>query len=165
MRCAHCGSMIGPTDPSCKSCGTAVVPVAPSAPPTQSFPPQSSPPPSAGSPAPTAASADQWAVPKPGEEWGVPGYQGTPTWQQPAQPYAYTAQAPPRSAGAGFSIAGIICGVIALFFCPIVFGIAGLVLSGKAKSRGEPLAGTARIFSIVGLIGGFIIGALVYTQM
>ena len=152
MRCLQCGSMIGPTDASCPTCGTAVVPVAPAAPP---------PPP----PRPAPPASDPWAIPKPGEQWGVPGHQSPPAWQQPAQPYGYVPQRPTRSAGAGYSIAGIICGAIALFFCPIVFGIAGLVLSGKAKSRGEPLAGVARIVSIVGLIGGFVIGILVYTQM
>jgi hypothetical protein len=116
-------------------------------------------------PRPAPPASDPWAIPKPGEQWGVPGHQSPPAWQQPAQPYGYVPQRRTRSAGAGYSIAGIICGAIALFFCPIVFGIAGLVLSGKAKSRGEPLAGVARIVSIVGLIGGFVIGILVYTQM
>ena len=152
MRCLQCGSMIGPTDPSCPTCGTPVAPVAPAAPP---------PPP----PNPAPPASDPWAIPKPGEQWGVPGHQSPGAWQQPAQPYGYAPEQRTRSAGAGYSIAGIICGAIALFFCPIVFGIAGLVLSGKAKSRGEPLASVARIVSIVGLIGGFVIGILVYTQM
>ncbi len=85
--------------------------------------------------------------------------------QPPAQAYGYAAPVTTRDAGSGYSIGGIICGVVALAFCPLVLGGIGLFLSSKAKARGESLADVARIVSLVGLIGGFIIGMLVYTQM
>jgi hypothetical protein len=95
----------------------------------------------------------------------VPGYSNQPAWQPPAQPYADAGLARTRDAGNGYSIAGIICGAVALVFCPIVLGIVGLVLSAKAKQRGESLAGVARVVSIVGLVGGMLLGVLVYTQL
>jgi hypothetical protein len=175
MRCTHCGSMIGPTDPSCPTCGTAVVTVpprmAPATPPIT--PPSDAPgaPPSAwptvapSAPVPPVAAENPWAVPAPGTEWGVPRGPNQLPMQPPAQAYGYMAPARTRDAGAGYSIAGIICGVVALAFCPLVLGGIGLFLSTKAKARGESLAGVARVVSLVGLIGGFIIGVLVYTQM
>jgi hypothetical protein len=176
MTCTHCGSMIGPTDPSCPSCGAAVVAVpprmAPATPP--GAPPSDAPgaPPSAwpavapsAPPVSPVAAENQWAVPAPGTEWGVPRGPNQLPMQPPAQAYGYMAPARTRDAGAGYSIAGIICGVVALGFCPLVLGGIGLFLSSKAKARGESLAGVARVVSLVGLIGGFIIGVLVYTQM
>lgn len=175
MRCTHCGSMIGPTDQACPACGTAVVPTAPSAAPPSFDPTAPLAPPAPprpygaawpGSVTPGAApSPNPWAVPPPGSTWGVPGQSNQPAWQPPAQPYAYGGPGRTRDAGAGYSIAGIICGAIALVFCPIVLGVVGLVLSAKAKKRGESLAGVARVVSIVGLVGGMLLGVLVYTQL
>lgn len=163
MRCTHCGAMIGPTDPQCRGCGAVVgsgtvapPPTAPTPPvPFGSGPAGPSPYPTGGQP--SAAPVDPWAVPPPGTEWSIPGTAHRPGLQPPAQPYGYPVA---RSAGSAYSIAGIICGAVALVFCPIVLGIIGLVLASQAKKRGESLAGVARTVSLVGLVAGMVIGAL-----
>lgn len=169
MKCTQCGSMIGPTSASCATCGRPVTTVAPiEGPPAWSHgiapPPTAGPPSAATAPPPPAAQEDPWAIPAPGAEWNVPGFTSAPTAQTPAQPYGY-GYSRPRDAGSGYSIAGIVCGVVALLFCPIVMGLIGLGLASKASSRGESLAGTARLVSIVGLVGGMIIGVLMYTRL
>lgn len=193
MRCNQCGATIGPTEMSCSTCGTAasVSSPAPPPPPGDSFapvdgPPSTPPPTDAWTAAPTAPAPsapptypappiapvppappthNPWAVPPPGTEWGVPQDPNHPAYQTPAQPYGYPA--PPRAqpVGVGYSIGGIICGVVALVFCPLVLGIIGLVLSGKARSRGESLAGVAMAVSIVGLVGGMLLGAFIATRL
>lgn len=79
---------------------------------------------------------------------------GYPAWS-PAQGYGQQ-----QAAGNGLSIAGIVCGVIALLILPIVFGPVGLILGGIAKSKREPRANIALIVAAVGMVGGFIIGAI-----
>lgn len=171
MKCTQCGSMIGPTDQTCAVCGTAVTPTPPTAPtPPTSFGAAAPVPPPAGPPTapPPAAAPNPWGVPPPGSTWGVPGQPaqpGQPSWQTPAQPYGYADQVRAREVGSGYSIAAIICGVIALLFCPIVLGLVGLGLSAKARSRGESLARVAMIVSLVGLIGGMLLGAFVTAQL
>jgi hypothetical protein len=73
---------------------------------------------------------------------------------------------PQPSGGAGtLSVVGIVLGCIALFFCPPLFGIAGIVCGAVASSKGERLAGTAIGVSIVGLVGGIILGMLFFQGM
>ncbi len=73
--------------------------------------------------------------------------------------------AQPQRAGNGLSIAGIICGALALLILPIVLGPAGLILGAIAKSRGEPKANIALIVAGVGMVGGFIIGFVFAASM
>lgn len=80
--------------------------------------------------------------------------------QQPFAPQ-YTAPRPTSPRGNTWSTIGIICGAIAFLFFPPLFGIAGLVFGGIAKSKGESGATTALIVSVLGLVLGMIIGALV----
>jgi uncharacterized protein YacL len=61
-----------------------------------------------------------------------------------------------------FSIAAIVCGVIAVLIFPIVFGPIGIILAAVAKSRNEPRANTALIVAIVGTIVGFLLGFIVF---
>ncbi len=158
MRCTHCGAMIGPTDPQCRRCGVAVGSGTFAAPPAAPMStPLSGPPASPGGHPSSPAPVDPWAVPPPGVEWGMPGAAHRPGLQPPAQPYGYPVT---RSAGSAYSIAGIICGAVALVFCPIVLGVIGLVLASRAKKRGESLAGVARLVSLVGLVAGMVLGAL-----
>lgn len=77
--------------------------------------------------------------------------------QQPQQPQPGNANT--------LSIVGIVLGCVALFFCPPVFGIGGLVCGAVASSKGERLAGTAIGVSIAGLVGGIILGFLVFKGM
>lgn len=166
MRCTRCGSMIGPTSPSCETCGAAVTPVPPAGAATtwsHGAQPDAATVPPIGAAPPPAPPENPWSIPAPGAEWSVPGQPAPLGAQTPAQPYGY-GYARPRDAGSAYSIGGIVCGVIALLFCPIVMGLIGLGLAGKASKRGESLAGVARLVSIVGLIGGIIIGAWVVSR-
>jgi hypothetical protein len=65
---------------------------------------------------------------------------------------------PPGSTRNTFSILGIIFGVFAILFFPILFGIAAIVLAFVARSKGERLATIALIVSILGTLAGFILG-------
>ena len=162
MRCTHCGAMIGPTDPQCRGCGAAVgngTFAPPSAAPAPS--PLTGAPASPGGHPSSTGPADPWAVPPPGVEWSMPGTAHQPGHQPPAQPYGYPVQTGARTGGSALSIAAIICGAVALVFCPLVLGIIGLVLSSRAKKRGEPLAGVARIVSLVGMVMGMLLGAVI----
>ena len=71
----------------------------------------------------------------------------------------------PSTPGNGLSTAGIILGVIAFLFLPIVFGPAGLICGAIAKSKGEPKAVVAMIVSGAGLVLGMILGVLVFASM
>ncbi|WP_434590962.1 hypothetical protein [Streptomyces sp. A5-4] len=63
------------------------------------------------------------------------------------------------------SIVAIVFGVVALFFCPPLFGILGLVFGGIAKSKDEPLAVTGLIVAGVGLVLGMLLGVMVFSSM
>lgn len=155
MECSRCRSWIGPTDQGCPACGVAVVPQASA---DVGHPPSTAPQPT------PAAPANPWAVPPPGSEWGVPQDPSYPTGQPAAQSYFYNERLRAQ-AGNGYSITAIVCGVAALIFCPLVLGLTGLALSHKARKRGESMADTARLVSIVGLVGGIVIGFWVVSRM
>ena len=57
----------------------------------------------------------------------------------------------------------IACGLVALIILPIILGPVGLVLASKAKKHGEPRAAFASTIALVGMIGGFAVGCLVYS--
>ncbi|HET6859208.1 MAG TPA: hypothetical protein VFH94_19240 [Streptomyces sp.] len=63
------------------------------------------------------------------------------------------------------SIVAIVFGVVALIFCPPLFGVLGLVFGGIAKSKDEPLAVTGLIVAAVGLVVGMLLGVLVFSSM
>jgi len=67
----------------------------------------------------------------------------------------------PSTAGNGFSTAGIILGVIAFLFFPIVFGPLGIIMGAIAKSKGESKAVVAIAVSAAGLVVGMMIGFIV----
>ena len=94
--------------------------------------------------------------------YGQPTY-GQPSYGQPAGqgqvPYPYAQQ----QTGNTFSIIAIVCGAVALLFCPILLGPAGLILGGIGLSKKERLAPIAMVVAGVGMILGFVIGALLYT--
>lgn len=64
------------------------------------------------------------------------------------------------SSSKGFSIGAIVCGIVAVLILPIVFGPVGLVLGGVAKKRGERLSTIALVVAGVGMVLGFVLGAL-----
>jgi hypothetical protein len=68
--------------------------------------------------------------------------------------------APDASSGKVLSIIAMVCGAIALLFCPILLGPAGIVCGVVAKKRGESLATIGISVAAAGMILGFILGAL-----
>ena len=71
----------------------------------------------------------------------------------------------PSTPGNGLSTVGIILGVIAFLFIPIIFGPAGIICGAIAKSKGEPKAGIAIAVSAAGLVVGMILGVLVFASL
>jgi hypothetical protein len=137
MFCSQCGNGMAEGVAFCSSCGTAVAT------------PQ------------TSAQAPSASAPSGG------GFRGET--QQPATASSWPPQmandVPPRPStpGNGFSVVGIIFGIAAIAFFPIVFGPAGLILGAVAKSKGESKAVIAMVVSGVGMVLGFIIGATIAT--
>ena len=71
----------------------------------------------------------------------------------------------PSTAGNGFSTAGIILGVIAFLFIPIIFGPAGIILGAIGMSKGESKGGVAIAVSAAGLVLGMLLGVLVFASL
>jgi len=68
----------------------------------------------------------------------------------------------PNQNSNALSILAIIFGGVSLLFLPIIFGPIAIVLGIIAKARKERLSTVGLIISIVGTVGGFILGALVF---
>lgn len=118
--------------------------------------------------APPAAPAAPPAPPAPaaGEPGAYPSYPSYPSYSsfptgQPGMPSPYVDQKPSNT----LSIIGIVCGAIGFLVCPFILGIAGLVLGFVARSKNEPLANVALIVSAIGLVGGIILGLVVYNTV
>ncbi len=65
--------------------------------------------------------------------------------------------------GGSFATAGLACGIVAFLFFPIVLGPLGIVLGAIAWNKGHPRGQTATIVSIVGLIVGMMLGAVMWS--
>lgn len=66
--------------------------------------------------------------------------------------------------GRGWSVAGIVCGVVAIVFIPVLFGPLGILFGFLGRRAGDRGLGTiAMIVSVVGLVVGLVIGALLLT--
>ncbi|MEV6630055.1 hypothetical protein AB0M54_04795 [Actinoplanes sp. NPDC051470] len=171
MACPNCGTGVSVGAP-CPACGfTSPAPAAdqfggpmPSGltgytpPPTaaqlypEPAPAYSAPPPPPGHPA--AYSAQGYPA-----QGYAPGYPPPPGNYPVGVPYnAYFA--PQADVGNGFSIAGIVLGVIALVVCPLLFGLAGVAMAQRAHRRGESLSKVSFGVAIGGLVVG-IIGTIV----
>lgn len=70
----------------------------------------------------------------------------------------------PSATGNTLSIIGIVCGVLAVLFLPIVFGPIGIVLGIIARTKGERLATIAIIVAAAGMVLGFILGAIILSN-
>lgn len=66
------------------------------------------------------------------------------------------------SSGRVLSILGFVFGAIAVLFVPILFGPAGIVCAGIATAKGDRLGKPALVVAIVGMIVGFVLGAVVF---
>ena len=59
----------------------------------------------------------------------------------------------------------MVLGGIALVFCPILCGPAAIILAAIALSKKERLAGISLAVSIIGMIGGFLFGIIVWSNL
>jgi hypothetical protein len=77
-----------------------------------------------------------------------------------------TASAPETTKAGGntLSIIGIVCGVVAILFLPIILGPVGIVLGIIGRQRGERLGTIAIVVAAVGMIIGMILGYLVVSN-
>lgn len=63
------------------------------------------------------------------------------------------------------SILAIVFGVVSILLFPIILGPIGIVLGIVGKTRGEKLSTIGIAVAVVGMILGFVLGALVLNQM
>lgn len=61
----------------------------------------------------------------------------------------------------GLAIGGLLLGIAAFFFLPIILGPLGLILGIIAKSQGQRSAVAAIVTSSIGTVVGLIFGAMV----
>lgn len=116
---------------------------------------------------PTSAPA-AWVPPTPSGYLYGSGYPqgGAPFDPQSPPPQSWVPMwSEPAPTGNGFSITAIVLGCIAFLFIPPLFGVMGLIFGGVGLSRKEKLAPVGMIVSGLGLILGFIIGAIVVTVL
>jgi hypothetical protein len=84
----------------------------------------------------------------------------------PPSPYEPGPPAPPEQApGNTLSIIGIICGCIAVGFCPPGFGIAGIVLGIIGRTKRERLSTAAIIVAALGMVVGIGLGVMRYKSL
>lgn len=95
----------------------------------------------------------------PGQPYPPQGYTGQQA-PLPSQPpyYAANPYAPRQSAAQGFSITAFVLAAIAVFFIPIVFGLAAIVFAAAARRRGERYAQLAMRLAAAGLLLGIFFG-------
>ncbi|RJO76336.1 hypothetical protein D5S18_08285 [Nocardia panacis] len=54
------------------------------------------------------------------------------------------------------------CAALALLFCPLLFGPAGILFGWLGHHRGESLGKWAALTSVLALVGGTVLGLLYY---
>ena len=91
---------------------------------------------------------------------GVPATMPAAKWQpSPPDPDIGVSKGTnTERSGNALSIAGIVLGVLAVLFLPIIFGPAGIVCAAMGRSKKQRLANVALGVSIGGTILGFIFG-------
>lgn len=93
------------------------------------------------------------------------GTQWTAHVQPSAPPVPYYGPTVAQPAGNTFSIIAMVLGGIALLFCPIVFGLAAIILAALAFSKKERLAGIALAVGIGGMVAGVVFGVVVWSSL
>ncbi|GLY97118.1 hypothetical protein Acsp02_43720 [Actinoplanes sp. NBRC 103695] len=127
--------------------------------------------------APPPTTAQLYPETAPAPAYPVPGYAAPPQaggYQPagyPANPYPaypaypvgvpYNAYFAPAKVGNGFSIAGIVLGVLAIVACPLVLGLVAVSMAQRAYKRGESLWKVSLGVSITGLVVGIVGGIVV----
>jgi hypothetical protein len=82
----------------------------------------------------------------------------------PQDPYSSPGTPVRRTGAQIFSILAMICGVVAVFFLPILFGPIGIILAVVGNRRAEPLWKVALAVAIGGMVLGFILGYVVLSN-
>jgi hypothetical protein len=72
---------------------------------------------------------------------------------------------PEAKGGQGFTIASVVCSVIALVFLPIVLGPLGIIFGFVGHSRGERHGKWAGLFGIVATVVGLVLSYVVIKNM
>ena len=75
----------------------------------------------------------------------------------PQDPYSYPGEPVRRRGMQVFSIIAIVCGILAVFLLPILFGPIGIVLAIVGRYRAEPLWKVGLAVAIVGMLLGYIV--------
>lgn len=112
---------------------------------------------------PPSQSPGEWAPPAPPAfPYGTAAPGGTPYYPSSGPPPSWAPLwAEPQSSGNGFSITAIVMGAIALLFVPPLFGVLGLIFGGVGLHRKEKLAPLGMIIASLGLVLGFVLGAII----
>ena len=179
MVCPSCGTGVAVGAP-CPACGFTPPAPAPAADQFGSPMPSGltgyAPPPTSAQLYPEPAPAPAYPAPVPGYDpasvhgYAAPpqagGYQATgyaPGYPAPAYPVGvpYNAYFAPADVGNGFSIAGIVLGVLAMVACPLILGLVAVSMAQRAHKRGERLWKVSLGVSITGLVVGIIGGIVV----
>ena len=71
-------------------------------------------------------------------------------------------QSSASSSARTLGILSIVFGALAFLFLPILAGPAGIVCGAIAMSKGERLGKIGLVLSVVGLVVGLLLGAIVY---
>ena len=80
---------------------------------------------------------------------------------EPRPSFAPENATPGRPRGRGWSIAGLVSEVLAVFLIPVLLGPLGVVFGIVGFARGDRGLGIAAIVvSVIGLVVGLILGAL-----
>jgi len=99
---------------------------------------------------------------------GGPGYGGAPYGpgdEYPSYPQQSYNDGGQRATGTQmYSIIGFVCAAVCLFFCPILFGPAGIILGVVGHSKGETLGRWAAIAAGVGMILGLVLSFSLYNS-
>lgn len=64
----------------------------------------------------------------------------------------------------GMAIGGLICGILAFLFFPVVLGPIGIILGAVSWKAGNKMGMTATIVSIIGLVVGMLLGAAMWSS-
>lgn len=107
---------------------------------------------------------DQAVTPAYGPGYGQPYGQQSFGQQPYGQPYVKPYGAVAKQSNT-LSVIGIVLGAVAFLLLPPLFGLAGIVLGIIAMVRKERLGWVALVVSIAGLIGGMVIGAVVFSAV
>jgi hypothetical protein len=72
-----------------------------------------------------------------------------------------------RTTGSGartLTIIGFVCAAIGVFFAPIIFGVAAIVLGLVARSKGDRLGTWAAVAGVASILIGFALAAWVLSE-